>query len=83
MQFVDALINFDKFLIGAVNGPAIGEGFSVPLHCDVIFANQSVYFWAPSAGEALRRILQHPIDAKTAGQSLARCDVSWSAHQCS
>jgi peroxisomal 3,2-trans-enoyl-CoA isomerase len=48
-KFVAAFINFDKPLIGAVNGAAIGEGFSSLLHCDVVYASPSAYFWAPFA----------------------------------
>ena len=47
--FIESFIRFDKPLIGAVNGPAIGEGFSSLLHCDLVFANASAYFWAPFA----------------------------------
>jgi enoyl-CoA hydratase/carnithine racemase len=47
--FIESFIQFDKPLIGAVNGPAIGEGFSSLLHCDLVFAAASAYFWAPFA----------------------------------
>ncbi|MBT3427078.1 MAG: enoyl-CoA hydratase/isomerase family protein [Gammaproteobacteria bacterium] len=47
--FIESFIRFDKPLIGAVNGPAIGEGFSSLLHCDLVFATASAYFWAPFA----------------------------------
>ena len=49
VKFIEAFINFDKLLIGAVNGPAIGEGFSSLLHCDVVYAADTAYFWAPFA----------------------------------
>ncbi|MGB2395264.1 MAG: enoyl-CoA hydratase/isomerase family protein [Pseudomonadales bacterium] len=49
VMFIEAFIDFNKPLVGAVNGPAIGEGFSSLLHCDLIFATQSAYFWAPFA----------------------------------
>lgn len=49
VKFIESFINFDKPLIGAVNGPAIGEGFSSLLHCDVVYAADSAYFWAPFA----------------------------------
>lgn len=49
VKFIEAFIDFDKLLIGAVNGPAIGEGFSSLLHCDLVYAADSAYFWAPFA----------------------------------
>ncbi len=48
-RFVGAFIEFDKPLIGAVNGPAIGEGFTSLLHCDLVYASNNAYFWAPFA----------------------------------
>ena len=49
VKFIEAFIDFDKLLIGAANGPAIGEGFSSLLHCDLVYAADSAYFWAPFA----------------------------------
>ena len=47
VKFVNAFINFPKLLVGAVNGPAVGEGFSSLLHCDVVYAAETTTFWAP------------------------------------
>lgn len=47
--FIEAFIDFAKPLFAAVNGPAIGEGFSSLLHCDAVYASNSAYFWAPFA----------------------------------
>lgn len=49
VKFIESFIHFDKPLIAAVNGPAIGEGFSSLLHCDAVYASESAYFWAPFA----------------------------------
>ncbi len=49
VKFIEAFIDFDKPLFGAVNGPAIGEGFSSLLHCDLLYAADSAYFWSPFA----------------------------------
>lgn len=48
-RFVAAFIEFDKPLVAAVNGGAVGEGFSSLLHCDVLYATSEAWFWAPFA----------------------------------
>lgn len=48
-RFVEAFVVFDKPLVAAVNGAAIGEGFTSLLHCDLVFATPPTYFWAPFA----------------------------------
>ncbi len=48
-RFVQAFIRFEKPLIAAVNGAAVGEGFSSILHCDLVYATPNAYFWAPFA----------------------------------
>jgi Delta3-Delta2-enoyl-CoA isomerase len=45
--FITSFVDFDKPIVGAVNGPAVGEGFTSLLHCDLIYATPSTYFWAP------------------------------------
>ncbi len=49
VKFIESFICFDKPLIGAVNGPAIGEGFTSLLHCDLVYAAEGAYFWSPFA----------------------------------
>lgn len=72
VKFIESFINFDKPLIGAVNGPAIGEGFSSLLHCDLVYAARSAYFWAPfaRAGVAPEFCATELLQARL-GQSLA------------
>ncbi len=48
-RFVQAFIKFEKPLVAAVNGAAVGEGFSSILHCDLIYTTPNAYFWAPFA----------------------------------
>ena len=48
-RFVAAFVEFDKPLFAAVQGGAIGEGFTSLLHCDVVYASPDAYFWAPFA----------------------------------
>merc|ERR1712136_523104 len=49
VNMYDAWINFSKPLVMAVNGPAIGEGFTTLMMGDIIYAADSAYFWAPFA----------------------------------
>ena len=44
-----AWINFSKPLVIAVNGPAIGEGFTTLMMGDIIYSSDSAYFWSPFA----------------------------------
>ncbi|CAE7247928.1 Eci2 [Symbiodinium natans] len=49
VNMYDAWINFSKPLVIAVNGPAIGEGFTTLMLGDIIYAAESSFFWAPFA----------------------------------
>jgi enoyl-CoA hydratase/carnithine racemase len=40
MRFVRALVANDKPLVAAVNGPAVGVGATMLLHCDLVFASE-------------------------------------------
>ena len=44
VPFGDALVNFEKPLIGAVDGMAIAGGFVLALSCDIILASEDAYF---------------------------------------
>jgi enoyl-CoA hydratase/carnithine racemase len=46
---LDALARFDKPLLAAVNGVAIGIGFTLLPHCDIALAGQSARFRVPFA----------------------------------
>ncbi|WP_323846928.1 enoyl-CoA hydratase [Microbulbifer magnicolonia] len=46
-QFMAALYNFPKPVVAAVNGPAVGIGTTMLLHCDMAFAGRDAMFQMP------------------------------------
>jgi enoyl-CoA hydratase/carnithine racemase len=44
---MEALVNFDKPLVAAVQGSAIGGGTTMLMHCDFIYAGESTHFQMP------------------------------------
>src|SRR5258706_14155851 len=52
-RLIAALINFDKPLVAAVQGAAIGGGTTMLTHCDFVFAGESAKFQMPFVNLAL------------------------------
>ena len=52
-RFMMALIEFPKILCAAVNGPAIGIGVTLLLHCDLCYCSDAATLWAPFTRLAL------------------------------
>ncbi|HJW39544.1 MAG TPA: enoyl-CoA hydratase [Candidatus Udaeobacter sp.] len=46
-RLIEALINFDKPIVAAVQGAAIGGGTTMLTHCDFVFAGESAKFRMP------------------------------------
>jgi len=46
-QLMNALVDFDKPLVAAVRGAAIGGGTTMLLHCDFVYAGESTRFQMP------------------------------------
>src|SRR5258708_4736636 len=46
-RLMEALVNFDKPIVAAVHGAAIGGGTTMLTHCDFIYAGESTQFQMP------------------------------------
>src|SRR6202142_2262155 len=52
-QLIHALINFDKPLVAAVHGAAVGSGTTMLTYCDFVYASESTKFQMPFINLAL------------------------------
>jgi enoyl-CoA hydratase/carnithine racemase len=52
-RFIDAVIEFDKPLVAAVQGVAIGSGTTMLTHCDFVYAAERTRFQMPFVNLAL------------------------------
>jgi len=47
VRFLEAIVNCDKPVMTAVNGPAVGVGLTMLLHADLIYASEKATFRSP------------------------------------
>ena len=53
LRFLAAISSFPKPLVAAVNGPAVGVGTTMLLHCDLVYAGEDAQFSLPFASLGL------------------------------
>ena len=53
VQFMDAFVDLDKPVIGAVTGHAVGVGVTLLLHCDLVYLAEGAIFTMPFVGLGL------------------------------
>lgn len=46
-DMVEAFVKFPKLLVAIINGPAIGIAATIVALCDIIYASENAYFYAP------------------------------------
>jgi len=46
-RFMLEMIRFPKLIAAAVNGPAVGIGVTLLMHCDLCYCTKEATFWAP------------------------------------
>ena len=52
-RFMMTLLQFPKLFAAAVNGPAVGIGVTLLMHCDIVLCSDKATFWAPFTRLAL------------------------------
>ena len=55
--FVDQLATFEKPLLAAVNGVAVGIGVTMLLHCDIVYVAESTRLRVPFVAPTANRLL--------------------------
>lgn len=47
LRFLESLVRFDKPIVAAVHGPAVGIGTTMLLHCDLVYASDAAKLHTP------------------------------------
>lgn len=84
VDFVNSLINIDKFLIAAVNGPAVGIPVTTLPLCDYVIASDKATFQTPFTAlgqcpEACSSITFPQIMGKSRASELLLLNMTWDA----
>lgn len=83
-RFVDSFINLDKFLIAAVNGPALGIAVSTLPLCDYVVCTDNSTFQTPFTAlgqcpEACSSVTFPKIMGQTRASELLMLNMTWDA----
>lgn len=71
IAYNDALLSFDKPLVVAINGAAIGAGLMLALHADQVVAADHALLSLPEIDIGIATMLGHTLVAELAGQAVA------------
>lgn len=52
-RFMMELLKFPKIVVAAINGPAVGIGVTLLLHCDLVYCTEVATLWVPFTRIAL------------------------------
>src|SRR5207302_4945221 len=74
-RFTEALMNFDKPLIAAVHGVAIGSGATMLTHCDFVYAAEHSTFQLPFVKLRRRAGTGNELLAGSPGRIPRRCRI--------
>lgn len=85
-NFVESLINLEKFIVAAVNGPAVGISVTTLPLCDYIVASDKATFQTPFTAlgqcpEACSSLTMPSILGRTRASELLLLNMTWDANK--